>query len=84
MAREVTPHQIMVNGNPDADWSKSVWELWFQNISPLFKNGDSCSTANYYTPRPYRNTYDRGSDKEGFTYVVNPGQRVCFWERTVK
>ncbi len=81
MAREITPKRIMVNGDGDADWSEQIWKLWHANVSPMFLGGESCSSANYYTPRPYRNEYDRGSDKEGFTFVVQPGFRVCFWER---
>jgi hypothetical protein len=77
-----TPKRITVNGDSGADWPQSVWALWEKNVSPKFEKGEWCSTANYYTPRPHRNEYDRGSDKEGFVYVVQPGQRVCFWERS--
>ena len=75
------PKQFTVNGKPEL-WTLPMWELWNEHVAPLFKEGETCSTANYYTPRPYRNEYDRGSNKEGFVYVVNPGYRVCQWERT--
>ena len=68
-----------------AKWTKETWALWDKNVAPLFKDGkDWCSAAHYYQPRPYVDEYNRGSDKEGFTYVVQPGYRVCFWERVVK
>lgn len=77
----ITPKRIAVNGDFDADWTESTWKLWHENASIRFKVGEWCSSANYFTPRPYRNEYDRGSASEGFVYVVQPGQRVCMWER---
>lgn len=81
MSREITPKFLTVNGE-DKDWSFDAWDLWNEHVSPGFKQGEWCSTANYYTPKPWRNEYDRGSDKEGFTFVVQPGGRVCYWERS--
>jgi len=78
---ERTPKRIAVNGNFDADWSLKVWKLWHAATKDSFKPDQWVSSANYYTPRPYRNEYDRGSDKEGFLFVIQPGQHVCFWER---
>lgn len=72
-----------INGKR-ATWDRAILDKWLDNVRPLFVEGESCPRANYFTPRRYRNEYDRGSKTEGFVYVVNPGQRVCVWERTVK
>ena len=82
--KEITPKIVMVNGDVKSDWLPATWELWFENVMPKFKGDEYCSLANHYTPRPYRNEYDRGSNTEGFVYTVQPGSRVCVWERSVK
>lgn len=32
--------------------------------------------ANYFTPRPWRNEWDRGDDSHGFVYTLD-GRHVC-------
>lgn len=68
-----------IRGQPD-EWPEEVWKLWQEKVAPLFKEGETCSSANYFTPRPYRNEYDRGSKEEGFVYTIYPGPHVCFVE----
>lgn len=73
--------QTTVNGKP-GEWDAATWKLWKTRVAPGFLPEESCSTANYYTPRPYVDEYNRGSDKEGFVFIVHPGYHVCQWERT--
>lgn len=73
------PMHTQINAQP-APWGKGVRALWNEHAAPLFKDGDWCGSANFFTPRPYVDEYNRGSDKAGFTYVVHPGHRVCFVE----
>ena len=60
--------------------TKEIEDLWSKHVDPLFEHGETCETANYYTPRPYVDTYNKGSNTSGFVYIVNPGRRVCFYE----
>ena len=69
--------KTLVNGH-QIDWSTKIWELWESKVAPLITDEEMCSYANYFTAREYRNEYDRGSNKSGFTYTVQPGNRVCF------
>lgn len=73
----VLPHITMIRGTIE-DWPADVLAHWTRRVSPLFSAGETCSQANYYTPRPYVDEYNTGSKDYGFTYVVNPGHRVCF------
>lgn len=60
-----------VRGTPSA-WSNEVWLLWEKRVLPLLEaEGSRCSAANYFTPRPWRNEYDRGSATEGFCCVLH-------------
>lgn len=76
------PTKTQVLGK-ECDWTEDILREWETRIMPRFKNGDWCSTANYFAPRPYVDEYNRGSDYWGFTYVVEPGNRVCqeTWKR---
>lgn len=74
----VTVMECSINGTP-ATWPPAVWQLWNTHA-------DACDpkltvltvkSANYFTPRPYRNEYDRGSGEEGFVYTVSRPIRVC-------
>ena len=49
-------------------WPNTVAALWAatENGRP----GGVVLEANYYTPRPYRNEYDRGSMESGFVYTI--------------
>jgi hypothetical protein len=68
-----------INSTP-GDWPAEVWQQWEAHVAPRFQEGETCTTANWFTARQYRNAYDRGSDCEGFVYVVQPGNRVCWCE----
>lgn len=58
-------------------WDARIQSLWDEKIVPLFAEGETCSHANYFAPRPYVDEYNRGSNREGFTYTVQPGNHVC-------
>ncbi len=64
-----------------AEWSPEIQAFWEEVISthPDADHGPVLS-ANYFTPRPYRNEYDRGSNEEGFTYTI--GREVWTIQRT--
>lgn len=59
-----------INGKP-AEWEPWLWIYWEQ-CTPIAYPG-TITQVNYFTPRPYRHEYDRGSSKEGFTYVIEHG-----------
>ena len=65
----ILPARTMIRGQL-AEWTEDILAKWRERVAPLFKEGETCSDANYFTPRPWRNEYDRGSDKEGFVYTV--------------
>lgn len=65
---------MLINGKP-AVWPDYVLSLWKREVIPLLKDSH-CVIANFFTARPYRNEYDKGSDKFGFTYTLQPGNRV--------
>lgn len=73
-ARETT-----INAKP-ATWDKWIRALWRDRVEPRFRAGETCSLANYFTPRPYQDEWSPGSAMAGFVYVVEPGRRVCFVE----
>lgn len=77
MNEHVFPRVTKINAKP-AKWSDEIKSLWAERVAPLFQPGDSCSSANYHTPRPYKDEWNRGSDEAGFVYVVQPGDHVCF------
>ena len=61
-----------INGKP-ADWTPEIWQLWHtlaEKADPKAFDFAKVERANYYTPRPYVDQYNRGSEYEGFTYVV--------------
>jgi len=69
------PQQTMVNGKPAA-WNDEVRELWALVVAAHFEGETRpVVSANYFTPRPYVDQYNMGSDKSGFTYTV--GRDVC-------
>jgi len=69
-----------INGRLDevGTWTPEITDEWSKRVSPLLKGNEWCSHANYYTPRPYVDEYNTGSDHYGFLYVMQPGNRVCF------
>lgn len=61
-----------INGE-EAPWTDAIQAKWDEAM--MNATGDHldfavATSANYFTPRPWRNEYDRGSREEGFTYVV--------------
>ena len=57
--------KTMINGK-EAEWPGLLWEVWnSQEVE------GPVELANYFTPRPYRNIWDKGSTTKGFTYTVN-------------
>lgn len=70
------PQETTING-VKAKWSKEIDDKWAEVVKIHFKDEKRpCSDANYFTPRPYVDQYNRGSDSEGFVYVV--GIDVCY------
>ena len=70
-----TDYRTMVNGK-DAPWTPAIYAEFEARVGPLMEDGERMLNANYYTPRPYVDQYNRGSDRYGFTYTLN-GHRVC-------
>ena len=72
-----------INAQP-AEWPAEVQQLWREKVdtdefrAELAKDKTTVSMANYFTPRPYKNEYDQGSNKEGFVFVI--GQKVYIAE----
>ncbi len=48
-----------------SDWTPEIWELW----SLLTLSCGRVLQANYFTPRPYVDEYNRGDPCWGFVYV---------------
>jgi hypothetical protein len=72
-----------IDAKPTTTWPKRVERLWALHVAPRIEDWETCESANYFTLRPYRNEYDRGSNREGFVYVMQPGDRVCTWQQTI-
>jgi hypothetical protein len=70
------PQRTLVNGEP-APWTDGMRELWALVVAAHF-DGETrpVVSANYFTPRPYVDEYNRGDDRSGFIYVV--GRSVCY------
>lgn len=56
-----------VNGQP-APWTPEI-AAKFDTALRSTDDSRPVVNANYFTPRPWSNEYDQGSDTEGFTYV---------------
>lgn len=59
-----------VNGKP-ATWSEEVQAKWDAAMADEKAPEGEVTSSNYFTPRPWRNEYDRGSVEGGFTYTIN-------------
>lgn len=71
----LTPMRTTINDEP-AEWTPEIWAKWHtvaDDADPKY-TGERVTSANYYTPRPYVDEYNRGSREEGFTYIM--GRRV--------
>jgi hypothetical protein len=65
-----------INGR-DGVWPKRAEREW-RKLTAAWKTEDveACTRVNYFTPRPYRNEYNRGSEEEGFIYIIRGS--VCY------
>ena len=56
------------------DWTQEIeakWQAVVENLNRQYPGIDiDWGSVSYFTPRPWRNEYDRGSVEEGFTYVA--------------
>jgi len=68
--------KTQVNG-VDAPWDEATWSKWHE-VSKKWPGVDrmSVTQANYFTPHPYVDEWDRGDTKEGFVYTLH-GRDVC-------
>lgn len=75
-AKAYDPRYTSINGK-EAPWTDAVRALWAQVVAAHF-SGETrpVARANYFTPRPYVDQYNTGSDQSGFIYVV--GRDVCY------
>jgi len=66
-----------INGQV-AEWNETIWQLWHTHVDladPKLSDAEArISDANYFTPRPYVDEYNRGDTKTGFT--VTQGRAV--------
>jgi hypothetical protein len=79
-----------INGK-DRAWPEEIQQLWHtrvENADPKWLNV-KIEYANYFTPRPYVDEYNRGSRQAGFTYTVRkvesagvPSVWQCAWQET--
>ena len=70
--------ETMINGQP-ATWTREIWEQWYTHVEradpKLYDTHGLPRSANYFTPRPWQDEYDRGDKKEGFSFIC--GRQVC-------
>jgi hypothetical protein len=64
---EPTPPRTTINGK-DAVWPENVVALW-QSIMANVDDERPVTNANFFTPRPYVDEYNRGSKEAGFVYI---------------
>ncbi len=76
--------QTTFNANP-ASWLPEVEALWKSMVLDNAGKGEEYVAANFFTARPWRNEYDRGSPNEGFVFTVraDDGLHVCMAQRSV-
>jgi hypothetical protein len=75
---------LQINGKAGL-WTPGIFAEFETHVGPRMRDGESISQANYYEPRPYNNEWDRGDPHFGFTYTVQPGNRVAYvqWRLTL-
>jgi len=61
-----------ING-VDAPWPTEVIEKWLAVMKSPGAPKENPVQANYFTPRPYVDQYNRGSSAEGFVYTFYRG-----------
>jgi hypothetical protein len=59
--------RTQINGQP-APWTPEIYALWEEYMAGVHDERPVVE-ANHFTPRPYVDEYNRGSDEIGFTYV---------------
>lgn len=66
-----------INGRP-ATWQDDIKKKFDEAMADPSAPQGRVVAANYFTPRPYRNVYDRGSADEGFVYtiIMEPTRRI--------
>lgn len=79
--------RTLINGR-EAPWPPEVQALWDTLVAiDLVDPERTCYHANYFTPRPYVDEYNRGDVREGFTFITtNPGSHLspkCVDQRIV-
>lgn len=65
--------KTLINGR-EKKWTLEIEEAWVTTGEENRPEGEVIY-ANYFTPRPYRNEYDRGSTERGFTYILKSPTR---------
>lgn len=71
-----------IDGTP-AVWPLEVHLKFQEYINSKMKADERIINANFFTPRPAVDEYNRGSSYSGFVFTVNPGLRVCIVQWTV-
>ena len=66
-----------INAVPNK-WSERIRALWDSRVAPKIEG--TVVQANWFTARPYVDSYNAGSTEEGFTYVIREGNKV--WQTT--
>ena len=51
-------------------WTDEIRAKWVKAWRGHEDDMALVTSANYFTPRPFRNEYDRGSRDEGFVYTL--------------
>lgn len=75
MAKLEVKGTTLVNGLP-ANWTPEIEAEFTARVGPLMSADEVVTRANYFTPRPYVDEYNRGDDRHGFTYTLN-NRHVC-------
>ena len=70
-----------VNGLEVDKWPPEVEAMWQQVRASEDAPEGEVSHANYFTPRPHRNEYDRGSSDEGFVYTMGRKVLIAWLKR---
>lgn len=68
--------ETSING-AKAEWSPEIWQLWHtfaDGCDPKLTANGTVEAANYFTPRPYVDEYNRGSRETGFVYTLGFAQ----------
>lgn len=70
--------QTQINGKAAA-WTAEIHAKWetavadWAEADPRKRDPARVTQSNYFTPRPYVDQYNRGSETEGFTFTVDSG-----------